>query len=289
MKICVIFYHKNASVLFKPHWIQKCIQSLKQQTYKEFDVLELNYDQTSKQLYEGSIFENVMFPNHVDAMNYLINKARDLEYDYIFNSNIDDYYAPNRIEEQLKYLENYDMVSSDYNVIKESKNKDIIIGTYETSKLDIKQNLIENNNIIPHPCVAWKTSFFDNLKYENEIPAEDLRLWQRAIEIKTIFIVPKKLLFYRIHDNQITQLTKQTSADIYKQAIDDFTKCFEKSTRNFLGWRQMRDCFVSWWKKFHPEKQLPNDYELRTIIDQRLGEPIPRRGWFYKIRNNYIW
>lgn len=289
MKVCVLLYHKNATILFKPQWIQKCITSIQKQTFNNFDVLELNYGQTTLQLYQNSIYENIMMRNHVEAMNYLIQKAKKLKYDYIFNTNIDDYYSHDRFEIQLEYLKDYDMVSCDYNVIKEKNNNDIVLNEYENSKLNIKQFLEENKNIIPHPGVAWNTSFFDELIYKDEIPEEDLRLWQRAIKIKTIFIIPKKLLYYRIHDNQITQLTTQNNKTIMEDTIIDFTNCFEKSIKTFLSWTDLKRIFESWWKKFHFEKQLPNDYELRKIIDKIIGDPIRHRGWFIKIRKDYEW
>ena len=287
--ICVIFYHKNA-FLFKPQWIRKCIESIKQQTFNDFDVLELNYDQTNKQLFEGSIFENKILTNHVKAMNHLIEKARNLGYKYIFNTNIDDYYSINRIEEQMKYLKDYDMVSSDHECIKEKNGTTIVISSFKNSSLDVKENLIANNNIIPHPCTAWNVSFFDDLSYENEIPEEDMRLWQRALKNnKTIFIVPKVLLYYRIHDNQITQMTQKTNQTIMGECILDFLHCFEKSTKTFLRWSDIMRIFKSWWLKFHSEKKLPTDYDVRKIMDSTLGDPIPRRGWFIKMRSDYEW
>ena len=95
-KVCLLLYHKNAKILFKESWIRKCLESIENQTYQDFDVLELNYGQTGHQLYKGSIFEHKMLKNHVEAMNYLIDIAKE-SYDYIFNSNIDDYYSPERI------------------------------------------------------------------------------------------------------------------------------------------------------------------------------------------------
>jgi hypothetical protein len=290
MKVCVIFYHKNI-FLFKKEWIDKCIMSIKEQTFKDFDVLELNYDQTGKQLFENSIFEHVPLFNHVEAMNYLIQKAKALCYDYVFNVNIDDYYAPNRIEKQLEYLQNYDMVSSDMICIKEKKGQEIILSTCKNSNLNIKEQLLLNNNIIAHPCVAWKISFFDNLKYENEIPAEDLRLWQRAIDKKTMFIIPEFLLYYRIHDNQITQGTIKKNQTLIDQCLADFISCFEHQTHGkmFLSWSDMVRIFKSWWLKFHPEKKIPTDWDLRKTIDATIGDPDPRKGWFIRIRPDYQW
>ncbi len=286
-KVCVLLYHKNAMISFKKEWIDKCINSIKQQTFQNFDVLELNYGQNSIQLYEGSIFEHKLLLNHVEAMNYLINIAKEY-YDYIFNVNIDDYYSITRIEEQLKYLNNYDMVTSNHIVFKEKQGKEIILGKYMNSQLDIKKYLDENNNIIPHPVVAWKSSFFDNLAYEQQIPEEDMRLWQRALEQnKTIFIIPEYLLYYRIHDNQITQLNLKINNNIQEQCLNDFSKIFEKSEKSFISWSDILRIFNKWWKYFHSEKKLPSDFDVRRIIDKTQGDPVRHRGWYIKIRKDY--
>lgn len=287
-KVCVLFYHKNAHILFKKEWIDKCIHSIKQQTFKNFDVLELNYGQNSIQLYEDSIFEHKLLNNHVEAMNYLINIAIDY-YDYIFNVNIDDFYTYNRIEEQLKYLKDYDMVASNHIVFKEKNGKEIEICKIDHSKSDLKQKLLKNDNIIPHPVVAWKSSFFNNLKYEQEIPEEDMRLWQRALkQNKKIYIIPEYLLYYRIHDNQITQLNIKNNITIQEECLMDFIKIFEKSENFFLSWSDILRIFTQWWQKFHLEKKIPTDFDLRKTIDKTLGDPIRHRGWFIKIRKDYI-
>ncbi len=210
-KVCVILYHKNILKILKKSWVDKCINSLKNQSYKDFDVLELDYGNTCTQFYENSIFESISLNNHVEAMNYLIQKAKDLQYDYIFNCNIDDYYHNDRIKIQLKYLETYDMVSSDYIVFKEHNEQQIVMYNNKFSNLDIIEKLNSNVNIIGHPCVAWNASFFDKLTYIDDIPHEDIELWKRALSAgKKIYIIPQILLYYRFHPKQITQLHKNS-------------------------------------------------------------------------------
>lgn len=220
MKICIILFHKNIYQLLRPEWITKSLQSLQDQTYKDFDVLEIDYGGTNLQLYPTSKFINQNLKNHVEAMNYLIDLAKSQNYDYIFNWNIDDYYSVHRIQAQLAYLPKYDIVSGDHISFQNRKDgTEKIVSEHNYSKLNkqIEQNLKIGHNIIAHPCVAWKTSFFENFRYLDEIPMEDLKLWQRAITTnKKIFIVPQILLYYRIHDNQITQKTKNKEKNYLK-------------------------------------------------------------------------
>ena len=64
---------------------------------------------------------------HVDAMNFLMNKAfNEMEYDIIFNINLDDIYDKHRFEFQIRkvLLDNYDLVASNYEIF---QNKNCLI------------------------------------------------------------------------------------------------------------------------------------------------------------------
>ena len=43
MKSAVILYHKNINKIYKSEWIEECIQSIINQTYKDYFVYDLNY------------------------------------------------------------------------------------------------------------------------------------------------------------------------------------------------------------------------------------------------------
>ena len=42
-KCAVILFHKNLKKIYKWRWIQKCIESVINQSYQNFDILEINY------------------------------------------------------------------------------------------------------------------------------------------------------------------------------------------------------------------------------------------------------
>lgn len=211
-KIAVIFYHKNALKIYKPEWIDKCIGSIKNQSFKNFDVFELDYG-GGKNMFAYDInkptyqFHDVKFENHIGAMNYLYNYLfKDLKYDVVFNVNMDDYYAPNRFERQLEAINlGWQLVSSNFYYVNEDGK---IFKNMNMLKCgDLGKNLDVNHNIIAHPCVAMHKSFWDDdLQYHDLIGYEDLDLWKRAhAKGKHILILPDYLLYYRTHSNQITK------------------------------------------------------------------------------------
>lgn len=215
MKIGVIFFHKNIKKIYKDRWIEKCVNSILTQTHKDFHIYEINYGNEDYSVMDGKKFENKHFykedlVNYADAMNFIITKAFEDGCDYVFNTNLDDFYDETRIEKQIKILEQgYDIVSSDFCYIKDNNagGDDIILHKRICDYGSIMINLANNHNVIAHPCVSMNKRFWDNNKYDStKTPQEDLHLWQKAIQNGfQFFIHPEELLLYRIHENQVSE------------------------------------------------------------------------------------
>jgi glycosyltransferase involved in cell wall biosynthesis len=214
MKIGVIFFHKNIRSLYKERWIDKCIETILNQTYKDFSIYEINYGEDDFSLFEGMKLKNSHTfiseekSNHAEAMNQIIDLAFEDGCDYVFNTNLDDYYSLERFEKQIRFLkEGYDIVSSDFCYIEENGDLDIVTHYLDIKKAgDIKTNILNNNNVIAHPCVSYSRNFWENNRYNSEeIPEEDFLLWKRSIQNEFKFhICDEILLNYRLHKNQIT-------------------------------------------------------------------------------------
>lgn len=215
MKLAVIIYHKNAFEIYNKNWILKCIESLQNQTIKEFTVFEINYGGEFERYYpqfqgQEVFFESKNMENHIEAMNYLIDKAFKKGFDVVFNVNLDDYYHPQRFQKQIEALKSgVQLVSSNFYYFTENRPpfKNMEMSKFQST---LGQNLNRNHNVIAHPVVAMHKSFWEEgLKYNNLIGFEDLDLWQRAYKIGKVFkILPDYLLYYRIHEKQITKTHK---------------------------------------------------------------------------------
>lgn len=198
-KIALIVYHKNVTQ-YPKQWIIEFSESILNQTYQGFDILELNYGGGEEQIFACSIYESIEMNNHAGAMNYLIDKAF-LTYDFVFNTNIDDIYSLDRIEKQLPYLlDGYDIVSSNFVLF--DANGDF--HTHQFHTLNIKHELNKDHNILCHPVVCYSKHFWkDNRYYGHQIPIEDLCLWQRSIRSYRFIILPEVLLRHREHLNAV--------------------------------------------------------------------------------------
>ena len=213
MKSAVIFFHSGSQSIYKKRWIDKCIDSISDQSYQDFDVFEIDYSGDMNMLCEITghkyKFYNKKLSNHIEAMNFIISKVFKLGYDVIFNTNIDDYYHSQRFERQIKLIAGgYDIVSSNFNYIKEIGDGDLVFKKLDMHKYgSIEKNLSINHNVIAHPCIAISNRFWNaGFRYnENLIGSEDLDLWKRSVGKVRFHIIPDFLLFYRIHENQITK------------------------------------------------------------------------------------
>ena len=213
MKLGVVFFHKNITNIYKKRWIEKCVNSILSQTVNDFSIYEINYGGDDFSILKDIEFENKKFysismKNYAEAMNFIITEAFNDSCDFVFNTNMDDFYLNTRFEDELIFLKKgYDIVSSDFCYIKEnaSGEDDVIYHMNILQHGSIKYNLAKDHNIIAHPCVAYSKKFWNNNRYDiTQTPKEDMVLWKKALnEGFKFFIHPKELLFYRIHENQV--------------------------------------------------------------------------------------
>ncbi len=236
----VIVFHKNITKIYDKKWINKCIESILAQTNVKFDIFEVNYGNDSYSVFEdfklqlanmnlGYFFYKINLNNHIEAMIYLLNKtfSSKYKYDYVFNTNLDDYYNPNRFKEQILFLVSnpdclicssmWEYIDSNDNLLKIYNSSDIKCTISPDNKQilyeDIVKRFEKNKNVINHSGVCFTRKLWlsmdENLnlfRYRNDKPFEDMSLWIRIINSGyKVGIINQNLISYRIHQNQITQ------------------------------------------------------------------------------------
>lgn len=205
IKSAVIIFHKNIN-RYPKQWIDKCITSIRGQTYKDFDVFEVDYGGGNIQAYAGSNFESRVLSDHAQAHNYLLDKVFSLGYDCAFNVNVDDFYALNRFEKQIKCIEQgQDVVSSNFYNVDES---DRVIAEKRMDILGVNKEANANHNIIAHPVCCYSKNFWTTCTklHSEEIPRDDFELWKRsyaACKYKFL-ILPDYLLYYRVSSKKVS-------------------------------------------------------------------------------------
>lgn len=204
LKTILICYHKNLYQLYPQQWIDEFRESILNQTYKDYTILEQNYGGGQERIFENSKFESKEMPSFIHTMNHLINKAIYYGADVLANSNVDDIFSPNWLEVQVPYIEaGADIVSPNFTLFREG------VGEYHWHKfhnLNIKEELNKNHNILCHPAICYSRKFLEDNRYiPEQFPTEDLQLWQRTIDNYKFKIVEQNLLYHRVHPNSVCQ------------------------------------------------------------------------------------
>ena len=229
MKKGVIFFHSNIQQLYPKRWVDKCINSIIHQRERDFKIYEINYGGEEYSVFDGIAhdqereFHPKKLSNHAEAMNFIIDRAFSDGCDVVFNTNLDDFYSPNRIEKQMVEIKNgADLVSSNMCYFEERDGTDTTLKYINFFEMgSIEKSLIGGNNVIAHPVVAFSKNFWDSNRYDpSEVPLEDFLLWKRAASSGVkISIVNDYLLNYRLHSSQITGDNSNGAALMRKKLV----------------------------------------------------------------------
>jgi hypothetical protein len=124
LKVGVVFFHSDIRNIYKERWIEKSITSMKNQTVKNLHFYEISYGENQKSILSEYSVENLKFyhknfNNYAEAMNFIISEAFSDGCDYVFNTNMDDFYRQDRVEKEFELIQSgYDIVSSDFCYVK---------------------------------------------------------------------------------------------------------------------------------------------------------------------------
>ena len=144
------------------------------------------------------LFENNKFKSPIFNLENALKNAKG---DFIFLSDQDDVWAPNKVEITSKYFNKFDMIVSDCfitNNFGEITNNSFF--NLYGSKKGLIRNLIKNNYI--GCCMAFNRKILNkSLPFPKDIPLHDLWIgFVSELFYKTCFI-EEKLVYYRRHED----------------------------------------------------------------------------------------
>jgi glycosyltransferase involved in cell wall biosynthesis len=239
---------KSLSVLMPVYnceeFIRESIQSILSQTFKDFELLiidDASTDDTALIIHSFGDSRIRYYRNDGNrGVIYSLNRGLNLSScKYIARMDGDDMMTPERLLEQFNFMEN---------------NPDVdIAGTWyftsDTMQICRVDSTPEQCRIrlleippVAHPSVIMRTDSLrkHNLTYKSEyIHAEDYFLWAEAsTKGLTITNIPKPLLIYRIHNQQISAQKKTIQDEVtnkirlwyasfyFKSVIERYQKLF---------------------------------------------------------------
>ena len=193
-------------------YIATAIDSILNQTFTNFEFIVLDdgsCDGTVKiiESYNDIRMKTVFLPKNkglVSARNSLVEMAQG---QYIAFLDSDDIADPSRLEFQLQYLQSHglDLCGTDHWVLHQTTGK-IKRSKQRHSDADIRA-MISVCSPLCNPSVMGRTEVFKKTPYlPGNDGAEDYVMWVNlALEGSRFGNVPKNLITYRIHENQISQ------------------------------------------------------------------------------------
>jgi glycosyltransferase involved in cell wall biosynthesis len=212
MKISVVM-----SVYNGEDFLAEAIESVLNQTYKDFEFIIVDdgsTDSTPKILAKYQALDpRIVIDSHENmGLAVSLNRAIDMaKGEWIARIDADDIMMPNRLEEQLRFIEanpEVDVVATWVYYINEHSKvfklfdfpKDLV--TWEDNQRYFKEN--KGVGII-HPSVMYfKASLLKTGGYRDVNPSQDTDLWFRMQEHGLVFsVIHKPLTKYRVSSNSI--------------------------------------------------------------------------------------
>ena len=196
-------------------FVQKAIESAMNQTYKniEFIVIDDGSKDDSpallKSLQEKYGFYLECRTNHglVKTLNYALKNLVTGKYVCILDS--DDYFSLDKIEKQVKVLEENPECGLCYHPICFVDENNNIIST----KIDernartgyIFEEFFKGDMHIPDGGVLIPLKVFEDVNYYDEdIPIEDYQLWFKILSKYPVCYINEQLTYYRKHSDQVS-------------------------------------------------------------------------------------
>lgn len=219
-------------------YLEDAICSVLAQTYKKWELILIDDGSTDRSLKIAKSYaeENSRIFVLSDGGNKkLPSRLNEItcksKYSYVARMDADDIMHPERIEKQVKFLEenkHYDLVSS--GLISIDKNNKVK-GFRQVKCMYDNFSTISLCYPVVHPSVMARKSWYDRNQYSEMYPrAEDFELWTRAI-INNDFkmaVLPDLLLFYREEGN----LDIDKIVESYKDTLKIYEKYYLKSGFN---------------------------------------------------------
>lgn len=235
-KISVVMPVHNGEKYIKPS-----IESILDQTFKNFEFIIINDGSTDK---TAEILENykaderikTIETNHIGLKNALNKGIKKANGKYIVRMDSDDISKLDRLDKQYNFMENNSevaMVGSQAILINENGDEIEIFDYIKKEDKEIKKQLLRTCPFI-HPSVMIRKSILDKVGYYKIRYAEDYELWSRIVPYYKVSNILEPLIKYRKHQNQSTAKfnLKYRSYAIYvrilvyiRMLISKFKKC----------------------------------------------------------------
>lgn len=224
--------------------LKNSIESILNQTFTDFEFI-IVCDGSEDDLKVVKEYDDeriqIIVNDQPEGLPKSLNKALDIaKGKYIARMDSDDYSLKNRLKIQFEYMENHNDIDICSTYSKNFGNSNRInVNVFTKNNLIKSQLLIEN--AILHPTVFIRKKFLDDnaIRYSEKFKySQDFELWNRIISIANFSIIPKVLLYYRVHANQISTAKFEEQCKlceyVYKRNLDAMNLVYKYEYTNYF-------------------------------------------------------
>ncbi|HEX8549909.1 MAG TPA: glycosyltransferase family A protein, partial [Cytophagaceae bacterium] len=191
-------------------YLKEALDSILNQTYSNFEIHIFNDGSTdnSREIIISYEDPRIIFHDSCENKGYVYHLNRGISLargEYIARCDADDYCTPDRFQLQVEFL-NHNLDHGLCGSWMKTIGNDRIYKFAETHEEIV--NAMINENPMAHPVVMIRKDVLksNNIYYEQEyMPAEDYKMWATLMYHTKLYNIPKVLLHYRQHPEQISQ------------------------------------------------------------------------------------
>jgi len=194
-------------------YIYDSIQSILKQSFEDFELIVYNDGSTDRtsEVVKGIFDPRIRFIDNKVNMGLSharISSLKEAKCKYVAILDSDDLSFPDRLEVQFDFMEKHPEVAlCGGNAVLidghgNSKNKKL----HKTYKKQDLKAILFFNNIFVNSSIIFRREIVNKLGgYHDMAPVEDYELFVRIADRHPIFTFNRALVYYRIHDNNISQ------------------------------------------------------------------------------------
>jgi alpha-1,3-rhamnosyltransferase len=269
-------------------YITKAVESIINQTYGFKNIELIAIDDCSKdntgiilkdlsERYGFSFTQNIVNKGLVPNRNLGFKTAKGK---YVCGIGSDDYWHPERLEKQVKFMEAHPQYPMTYGHVFYLKNNEIITWKHPRYRGGrLFEDLFLVNYHIPSPTYMFRKEIFDEIGlYDETLKIEDWYMNLKIAEKYEIGFIDDFLSYYRIHDNNISNNHKLLYDNQYKIIqLYRSNELYEDALNQFYI-RKFND--IAWKDRIEALKLLPK--VIGKLTDRRVLKGILRLFLFKK-------
>ena len=287
-------------------FLKETIDSVLAQSYSDFIFLIINdgsTDRTAEIICSYSDKRIIYQENekNIGLVATLNNGIEIVDTEFLARMDADDLWHPTKLERQIQLLDS----RPDVGLCGTSIRK---FGAFEGDFIFP----IDNEGLkvgflfyccMSHPSVVFRMSFLkeSGLRYKTDyFPAEDYKMWTDCLEKTQIYNIPEVLVYYRQHNNQITQdsnilqleKTNQVRLEVLNRISSEFTDEDKKFhleiflKQNIQSINDYHKCVV--WKKILQLKNQGSGFYIQPHLLDNEFEKYIQAGYKEYVLSRYF-